>query len=272
MKKLKNKKTKKQKNGPFVGVVIAVLDEEAKIEACLKSVKWVDEIVLVDTGSVDRTVKIAKKFKVKVIKYSKGSYSDWKNEGARHLKTDWMLFLDADERVTDSLRREIVNNIGDGQDYSCYAIPRKNIILGKELRHGGWWPDYVIRLFRRSDFIKWEGILHEQPKYKGMLGYLKFPLVHHKHDDFESMLEKTNKWSDIEAKLMFDSDHPRMNVLRFISAMWREFYLRTIKKTAFLDGSVGMIYAMYQVWSRFINYAKLWEMQLSSKHSDVKKT
>lgn len=252
-----------------MGVVVAARNEEDNIGDCLKSVKWVDEIILVDTGSTDKTNKIAKKYNAKIVRYKKGSYSDWKNEGTKHIDSDWILFLDADERADAKLIKEILK-IVDGEDnkYSCFAIPRRNIILGKELKHGGWWPDYVIRLFKRDSFNKWEGILHEQPIYEGKLGYLNSPLLHEKHDNFEDMVKKTNKWSDVEAQLMFNANHPKMNILRFITAMWREFYLRMIRKAAFLDGSEGIIYAMYQVWSRFVSYAKLWELQLSSEQQE----
>jgi hypothetical protein len=118
---------------------------------------------------------------------------------------------------------------------------------------------------KKASLIAWEGDLHEQPKYKRKLGYLEHPLIHRKHDNLEEMVEKTNDWSAIEARLMFEANHPPMNVARFISAMFREFWLRMIKKRAFFDGSVGIIYAIYQTYSRFVSYAKLWEMQIQGE-------
>lgn len=261
-----------------LSVVIIAKNEEEKLPDCLKSVNWADEIILVDSGSTDDTIKIAKEFGSRIVNEKTGSYSKWRNKGMKRAKSDWVLYVDADERVTPQLRKEIQSTINNkhaqqspGEDgstiHSAYAIPRKNFILGKELKHGGWWPDYVKRLFRKDKFGSWAGELHEEPDFKGELGHLENPLVHLKHDNLEEMVEKTNKWSEIEAKLMFEADHPPMNILRFLSAMFREFWLRMIRHTAFLDGTKGIIYALYQVYSRFISYAKLWEMQLGKSNS-----
>lgn len=174
--------------------------------------------------------------------------------------TEWVLYLDADERIDQNLKIEIQREILEGE-FSAYAIPRKNIILGKELTHGGWYPDYQKRLFRKNNFISWQGQLHEEPTYEGFLGHLKSPMTHVKHENFAQMIEKTNDWSEYEAKLMYEAKHPPMTVPRFASAMWREFWQRMVIKQAFKDGKVGIMFASYQVFSRFISYAKLYELQ-----------
>lgn len=247
------------------GIIIAK-NEEEKIADCLKSLKWADEIVLIDNESSDNTAEIAKKAGAKVYSFKGGTYADRKNFGAEKAEGDWLLYVDADERVTTLLQREVTSEIQKLKSrISAYAVPRSNIILGKELTHGGWWPDYVKHLVKKSALIKWEGDLHEEPKFTGKLGYLKNPLVHLKHDNLSDMVVKTNSWSGTEARLMLEAGHPPMNVPRFLTAIMREFWLRMIKQKAFLDGTEGVIYAMYQVYSRFISYAKLWEMQLKIK-------
>ncbi len=138
---------------------------------------------------------------------------------------------------------------------------RSNIFLGREMRHGGWWPDYVLRLIKKDKLITWEGELHEQPKINAEIGKLKNPLVHTSHRSLEEMVEKTNQWSEIEAKLLFESGHPKMAWWRFISVGFREFWNRGIVKMGFLDGVQGIIEVIYQSFSRMITYAKLWEMQ-----------
>ena len=135
------------------------------------------------------------------------------------------------------------------------------------MRYGGWWPDYVIRLFRKRYLRGYKNDLHEEPVYNGNLGYVKAPFIHVKHDNLTAMMEKTNMWSEIEAKLMFEAHHPSMNVSRFLSAMWREFWLRMIKNRGFMDGIEGMIYALYQVYSKFVSYAKLWELQIKAERT-----
>lgn len=192
------------------------------------------------------------------------SFAGERNKITRKAKGDWLLYVDDDEEVTQSLADEILRVTGQKTlAKSAYAIPRRNIIFGKEMRHCGLWPDYVLRLIRSDKLISWEGQLHEQPKIKGEIGYLKEPLIHNKHDNLSDMVTKTNAWSEIEAQLMLEANHPPMNVFRFASAGMREFWARFVRQTAFLDGSEGIIYGMYQVFSRLISYSKLWEKQLS---------
>ncbi len=229
---------------------------------CLKSLSWVDEIVVVDSGSSDKTVNIAKRNGAKVFLNKSFSFSSSRNLGLKHAKGEWVLYIDADERVTEELRGEIVLVIGGTiNNYNAYAIPRRNIILGKEFKFGGQRPDYVKRLFLKVNLENWDGELHEEPRFKGELGHLKNSLLHIKHESFPEMVEKTNNWSEVEAKLMFLAKHPPMTIPRFFSAILREFWLRMIRQLAFLDGAEGIMYAMYLVFSRFISYAKLWELQ-----------
>ena len=249
-----------------ISAIIIAKNAEGKIKNSLGSLGWVDEVVVVDTGSDDKTKEIVLNYGAKFYSYDKGSYSEWRNYGLEKASGDYLLYVDTDEVVESSLEKEIKLILAKWPvNVSCYAIPRKNIIFGKWLRHGGWYPDYVIRLFKKNELVSWENVLHEQPKYKGQLGYLINPLVHYKEKTLGEMVVKTNKWSDIEAKLMYDANHPQMNIKRFISAMFREFWSRFIQNLAFLDGGEGIIMGIYQVYSRFISYTKLWEMQINEK-------
>lgn len=246
-----------------IGTVVIAKNEEGKIADCLKSVGWVDEIVVVDGGSVDRTKEIARSFGAKVLEFAKGDFSKRRNFGTKNIFSVWVLHIDADERVTPDLKEEILNIVKESNiDLTHFAIPRINYVFGKKMRYCGLSPDYVVRLFRKDSFARWSGALHEQPVVKGKLGYLKNAFLHIKHDNLFDIVKKTNSWSDIEAKLMFKASHPPMNIARFLSAAFREFWLRMIKQRAFLDGAEGVIYGVYQVYSRFISYAKLWEMQV----------
>lgn len=257
-----------------LSVVIIAKNEELMLPECLKSLDWVSkygEILLIDTGSTDKTISIARKFGARVIEYKSGKgFSDWRNKGAREAKGKWIFYLDADERLTPNLRKEIISLItGHRSMNTAYAIPRRNFVLGKELKHGGFYPDYQKRLFKLSDLEMWTGELHEEPLYGGSLGHFNNPMIHEKHETLSEMVEKTNKWSNIEGKLMFDSGHPPMNILRFSTAMLREFWHRMIVKKAFLDGKVGIIFAIYQVFSRFVSYAKLWELQIKNASGNI---
>lgn len=272
----------KRKNSKFtISVIIIAKNEEEKIGDCFESIKWADEIVLVDSGSIDKTKQIAKKYGARIFDYKGGGYSDWRNEGLKRAKGKWVFYVDADERVTTELRNEILKLVqNDKKEHFAFAIPRRNIILGKEMKYGGFGGyDYVKRLFQKDKLRRWTGDLHEEPEFlhkgiittgkEGELGHLRGKLIHYKAQTLSEMVEKTNKWSEVEARLMFEANHPPMNILRFFSAMFREFWFRFIKKMAFLDGSVGIIHGLYQVYSRFISYAKLWEMQLKTNNEKL---
>lgn len=231
-------------------VLVGPKTDQKLLKKCLDSISWCDEIVRVESDV-------------------RGGFAGRRNYGAKEAKGKWLLYVDTDEAVTSELRKEILSTMsnplrGNHQPLTiwAYAIPRRNFIFGKEFRHGGQWPDYVKRLFLKSKFKGWTGELHEEPVFTGKLGHLKNHLIHTKHINLEEMVEKTNDWSEIEAKLMFEARHPKMNVLRFISAGAREFWLRMVRQLAFLDGTEGVIYGIYQVYSRLISHAKLWELQL----------
>ncbi len=256
----------------MISAIIITKNEEVMLPDCLKSLDWIDEIIVVDTGNTDKTNQIARKYKAKIVPYKgKPNFSSWRNRGLKEAEGEWIIYIDADERITPKLKEEI-KGIIQNPKYNGYAIPRKNFIFGKEFKHCGLYPDYVKRLFRRSAFKEWSGDLHEEPNYesngkivnggKDNIGHTQNPMIHIKHETLSEMVEKTNQWSGVEAKLMYDAHHPKMNIRRFLSAAGREFWLRMIKQTAFLDGGEGIIYALYQVYSRFISYAKLWELQI----------
>ncbi len=224
--------------------------DEALFKKCLDSVSFADEKVIVDTDK------------------SKGNFADWRNDGAKIAKSDWLLYVDTDEEITPILAKTILQII-DANEFSGYAIPRRNIFLGHEMHWGGWYPDYVLRLIKKDKLIGWEGDLHEQPKIKGEITHLKFPLIHVSHRNLTEMVEKTNEWSEVEAKLLFDSGHPKMNIFRFFTAGFREAWYRGIVKLGFLDGTVGVIEIIYQTFSRLITYSKLWELQLNHARRNI---
>ena len=230
---------------PKISVIILIGGKYDKklLEKCLDSVSWADEIVKVETTGL------------------KGSFADWRNLGAKKAKNEWLFYVDSDETVTPKLKEMILQVIASNE-FSAYAIPRRNIFLGHTMRWGGWWPDFVVRLIKKDKLKGWNGALHEQPEIDGTVCHLKEPLMHESHRNLSEMVEKTNKWSEIEAKLLYDSGHPKMNIFRFFSAGFREVWYRGIIKLGFLDGTTGAVEIIYQTFSRLITYSKLWELQL----------
>jgi len=241
---------KKMKNTISAIVLIGGNYDKELLKKCIDSVSWCDEIVKVETAEI------------------KGSFSEWRNEGAKTAKGDWLLYIDTDEEVSSDLRNEIKSKTDNFQFVnSAYAIPRRNKFLGHRMRWGGWYPDNVLRLIKKDKLKGWFGELHEQPLIDGEVGCLTKPLLHESHRNLHDMVEKTNKWSEIEAKLLFESGHPKMNFFRFCSAGFREFWYRGIVKLGFLDGRVGVIEIIYQMYSKLITYAKLWEKQLNESRN-----
>lgn len=216
------------------------------LERCLKSLSFADEKIIVDTSA------------------RKGSFADWRNYGAGVAKSEWLFYVDTDEEVGPELAKVIQKVVKTGK-YAAYAIPRRNFVFGREMKHCGLSPDFVLRLIKKDKLEGWFGELHEQPRIDGKICHLETPLIHTKHRSLADMVDKTNEWSEIEARLMYEAGHPGMNAMRFFSAGFREFWKRMIVQTAFLDGTDGIVYGIYQVFSRLISYSKLWEMQLRSK-------
>ena len=254
----------------LLSVIILAYNEESMIEDCLKSVAWASEVIVVDNGSEDATASIARKYGARVINCPRSgiNYSKPRNIGAKMATNEWLFYLDADERSTPAVKAEIEKAMLDSR-YSGYSFPRKNILLGHPMRFGGWWPDRVLRLIKKSDLKGWRGELHEQPEIDGKITNLASPLTHITHRNLSSMIAKTNSWSNLEAELLYRAHHPKMTWWRFISVAFREFWYRGIVKLGFLDGTVGVIEIIYQMFSRMITYSKLWEMQNKNESRNI---
>lgn len=229
---------------------------------CLKSLEFADEIVVVDSGNTDRTNEIAREAGARIVKSAGGDYSRFRISGLKAARHEWILYVDADERVTPALRLEILKLIaGPAPAFGAYEIPRTNYYLGREMRYGGWGGDSVIRFFRKKSLITWKNPLHEQPVFRGDLGKLSGNLVHFSHRDLTSMLNKTLEFTEYEARLRFDAKHPPVAWWRVFRMMATEFWYRFVKLSAWRDGIEGCIDGIFQVFNTFVIYARLWEMQ-----------
>ncbi|MDP3998067.1 MAG: hypothetical protein Q8P89_00415, partial [bacterium] len=170
-----------------------------------------------------------------------------------------VFYVDADERVTPELREEIKSVISNQEAVvSAYKIPRKNFYFGNNE-----WPyiENVERLFKKNALKGWKGQIHESPTFDGVPGKLNGFLIHYTHRDLSSMVEKTIEWSKVEAKLRFEAGHPPVFWWRFPRMMLGEFYRSYIKQNGWRAGTVGIIESIYQAFSIFVTYARLWEMQ-----------
>lgn len=247
----------------MISVIIIAKNEEEVIGDCLRSVcQLAGEIILVDSGSTDKTARIARKNGAIIVKAFSNSldFSKWRNIGLKNAKGDWIFYLDADERLTPELEKEMRDAIRETQ-YVAFEIPRRNFYLGQEMHYGGAWPDYVKRLFLKKSLKGWYKELHEDPIFEGEIGKLTQPLIHLTHRDLSAMIEKTKKWSQIEADLLFKAGHPSVTWWRLWRVMLTEFWQRGVKFQGIRDGTVGWIEVIFQMFSRFFTYARLWERQ-----------
>lgn len=242
--------------------VVITKNEAMMIGDCLKSLQFADKVIVVDTGSTDNTNEIAAGQGAVITKSRARDFSGYRNDGLKAAKSGWILYVDADERVTPELRTEIQNLIASPPaSAGAFALKRRNIFLGKWMHHGGWENDYVIRLFAPDVLSKWQYPLHEQPVFKGNLEKLAGELVHLSHRDLSSMLAKTLEFTTYEARLRYDAGHPPMSWWRFIRVMATEFWYRFVRMSAWKDGTEGCIDGLFQVFNTFVIYARLWEMQ-----------
>lgn len=244
-----------------VSVIILTKNEAPRIEECVRSISWADEIIVVDNGSTDGTIEIAKKLHVKIIESKDKNFARLREIGAENAINDWILYIDADETVPEPLRKEIISTIGAFDPKTSpvgYSILRTNVYLGNVL-----WPvkDSMMRLFFKNALIGWQGELHESAKIDGISRFLKEPLVHHTHRTLEEMVSKTNAWSETEANLRIAAHHPPIVPWRIIRVMLTAFWDSYVRQQGWRAGVGGMIESIYQAFSMFITYAKLWEKQ-----------
>lgn len=247
----------------MISCIVIAKNEEKMIEGCLTTLRFCDEIVVIDNNSTDNTVKIAQKYTDKIFENKTAGFSGLRNFGKEKATHDWILYVDADERVEENLKKEIIDAEKNSGIYA-YAVPRKNIMFGKWVRHGGWYPDYQVRLFQKDKLIEWHGELHERPKVNGETGYLKNDIVHYTHRSISETLEKKLEWSSIEAGERLKANHPKITWPRILKVMTSEFINRYIIKSGWRDGTVGLITALDEAFSLFVIYTRLWEMQNKS--------
>ncbi len=243
----------------MLSVTIIALNEEKDLPRCLESVQFADEIILVDSGSTDRTVEVAKKFGAKVIQEPWHGYGAQKNFAMDKAKNDWVLNIDADEAVTPELREEILREIKSEQAAASYAVARKTFYLGKWIRFGGWYPNYVTRLARKSKARWTEPHVHEELKAgEGEVRKFQNPLLHYTFSDISDQIRTNMRYAmqgaqDLERKAV----KPSLFKLIF-KPIWKFIETYLIKRGCF-DGLAGFIISVNAAHSVFMKYSFLME-------------
>lgn len=241
-----------------VTVVIAARNEAANIAACIESVRWAQEVIVVENDSSDDTVDFARAAGATVFANPFQTIGGQRNEAIGRAKTEWILVVDADERGSPELGEEI-HSVIERPSREAYRIPRRNFFLGSEIRHGGWERDRPIRLFKSN--LRYDASrVHEHVVVNGAIGELTASLIHEPYTSIDSYLEKLGRYSKWWAEDRFDRGKRTTPFSALIRSRLR-FASMYLLKLGFLDGEAGFMLAMLASTSVMMKYARLWEMQ-----------
>ncbi|MBI3485315.1 glycosyltransferase family 2 protein [Candidatus Daviesbacteria bacterium] len=244
----------------MLSVVIITKNEQELIKACLESVSFADEIIVFDNGSTDKTLDIAKQYTKKVFRTEVSDFALIRNNAFQETKGDWVLYVDADERVSADLKKEILELI-EKDNGNTYAISRINIVFGSIQKYGPFWPDWVIRLVKKENFKEWFGEVHEYLRFEGKLGYTKNSFIHLTHRDVDQVVLKSLEWSKIDAKLRLKANHPTMSGWRFLRIFITEAFNQGFLRKGFFSGTIGVMDSLMQIFSMVLTYIRLWQLQ-----------
>lgn len=247
-----------------ISVVINTLNEEKNLPRALASVKnLADEVVVVDMKSTDRTVEIAKKAGARVYEHKNPGYVEpTRNFAIGKAAGNWVLVLDADEEIPQTLAVKL-KKIAAKSKVDYYRLPRKNIIFGKWMKHSRWWPDLNIRFFKKGH-VSWNEVIHSVPMTQGVGADLpqkeEFAITHHNYDSIEQYLERMNRYSDIQAKILIVGKH-KFIWKDLITKPSAEFLSRYFAGEGYKDGLHGLALSFLQAFSEIIVYLKVWQQE-----------
>jgi glycosyltransferase involved in cell wall biosynthesis len=247
-----------------ISIAIITKDEERNIRACLESVKWADEVVVVDNGSTDRTVAVCQEYGARVFREDWKGYSGQKNSAIEKTRNEWVLSLDADEQVSPELRREMEESLAAEPSVDGYWIPRKNFFLGRWIRRCGWYPDLNLRLFRKSRGRFGERAVHERVEIRGKTIPLTQPLIHETYRTLTDFVQRMDRYSTLAAREM----NREGREFRWIDLLFRPpstFVQMYILRAGFLEGYDGLVLSVSYSFYTFAKYAKLREIGKSEK-------
>ena len=239
-----------------LSVIIITLNEAHAIRACLESVAWADEIIVVDSGSADETVAICREFTPHVYSHDWPGFGPQKNRALDYAGKEWVLSLDADERISPELRNEIQAAMDAPGSHATFRMPRLSSFCGRFMRHSGWWPDYVTRLFKRGSAHFSDDLVHERLIVDGATGTLKSPLLHDTYRDLEEVLDKVNSYSTAGARMLDRKQRKSGLSTAVVHGLWafvRTYFLRR----GFLDGREGFMLAVSNAEGTYYRYIKL---------------
>jgi glycosyltransferase involved in cell wall biosynthesis len=238
-------------------------NNEDKIRDCLESVKWADEVVVVDSFSTDKTAQIAKEYTDKIYQVKFEGFGKLRNTALSFLKHDWVLSVDTDERATPELRKEIIEKLQSSPDADAYYVPRISHFLKYRIRHCGWYPDYrQPQFFNRHKMKYKDQLVHETYELDGKIGYLKEHCLQYPFFTIDQFFSKMERYSALRAKEM-TKEGKKFHAYNLVINPLSMFFRMYVMKAGFLDGLPGFILSCLYGYYTFIKYVRLWEINNS---------
>lgn len=243
-----------------LSVYVIAYNDEPNMRACLESVKWADELVVVDSHSTDGTERISREFTDKVYQVDFHGFGRLRNEAVTLTSHDWVFSLDTDERATPEIRDEIRRLLDRGPDAEAYFVPRRNYFLGRWIKHCGWYPDYrQPQLFRKDRMTYRDELVHESFDVDGRVGYLHEHVLQYPFRDIDHYLMKMDRYSELMALRMVEQGR-RFHAHQLVTHAFFTFFKMYLGRAGFLDGRQGLILSGLYAYYTFIKYARFWEL------------
>ncbi len=240
-----------------LSAIVIAKNEAKNIGACLDTLRFCDERIVVDGGSEDATAAIAEKKGARVVVHREWKgFGPQKNFALSLAKGDWVFSIDADERVSPELAAAMRGVIAEGL-YDAYQMPRLSSFCGKPMRHSGWYPDYVLRLFRRGKARFSDDLVHEKVSCEGPVGWLNEPLIHHPVEWLEDSLSRMDRYSTARAQMIVDSGKRVSFMTGIVRGLWT-FVQTYFIRLGFLDGREGFLLAVLNAEGTYYRYMKAW--------------
>ncbi len=243
---------------PKISAVIIVFNEEANLNGCLESINWVDEIVVVDSYSTDKTIEIAKRFTDKIFQKKWEGFAKQRKYSIEVASYEWILSIDADERVTPELKNSILKNLESVKEVNGYKVARKNYFLGKWITGAHWYPDHQLRVFRKDKARIEEVLVHEGFEVEGKSEIIYGDIIHYSYKSLDEAFKKINHYSSLAAQ---QRAAKKVRVIDIILHPFAAFLTDYFSRKAYKDGVHGLLVAIMHAMTNLMTYTKIWEIQ-----------
>lgn len=248
-----------------ITAIIPTLNEEIHIEDAIKSLSFANEIILIDSFSKDNTVALAEKHNVKIIKRKFDDFSSQKNFAIKHAKYSWIYILDADERVTSEVEKEILEAVKNPKNCVGFYVRRTFYFCNKRVNYSGFQRDKVIRLFLK-ECATYQGVVHERIVTNGKLGFFKNKIDHFSYKSYNHYVSKMNHYGALRGQQFFEEGR-KVNFFHILIKPCARFFIHYVIRLGFLDGFAGLIFAKIQAYSVLVKYVKLWLLSKGIKEN-----